>query len=275
LDFIDGPHRLPIREGDEVPLATWYLRKNGKICKSSIEVSIAFLQEKWATGDYDGILGFSMGGALGALIASYPDEFRGLKFVIVAGAPDIVEIRNLLSLGSIPENVRSLHLMGRTDTAVPMHRSQLLASSFHRPIIVEHAKGHLFPTKACILDFCLSFIVNSCRGVETPTTELQDSDFVFIFPQGFDSYDKNGENLCQSQAIAIAQSDEVEALQAIFPENISEISVLPSRAGDICASFVFDVSAADSSESINNPAVTRQYQRLCSQLKVKFTGIRL
>jgi predicted alpha/beta superfamily hydrolase len=58
-------------------------------------------------GPFDGIFGFSMGGAIASLIAMKPDLFPGLKFVILSGSPDIeqlITLKNLSSFSFIAED---------------------------------------------------------------------------------------------------------------------------------------------------------------------------
>ena len=65
LTYLNAPHILPLRPGDEVPLRTWYVRQDdGIVRKDTIEESLSFLEETWQSGDFDGILGFSQGGWL-------------------------------------------------------------------------------------------------------------------------------------------------------------------------------------------------------------------
>ena len=63
ITYLNAPHIVPLRPGDEVPLRTWYLREEGgKIRKETIEESLSFLEKAWKDGNFDGILGFSQGG---------------------------------------------------------------------------------------------------------------------------------------------------------------------------------------------------------------------
>lgn len=268
LEFIDAPHLLPMRAGNEVQLATWYCRVDGKIDLSSFEASLQFLETKWASGEYDGVFGFSMGGALGAVMASLPQRFPGLMFLIAAGSPDIGEMVTLFSLNAIPSHVRSVHVMGRADTAVPMERSILLAERFHTPITVEHSKGHLVPTKASILDFYIRFI--SCN--ESDVLRFDDPEFVCRFPTAIvlPIIDSKEQFLCASEAAAIAQREEVEALQAIYPQNVHEVSYpLPESAGDETVCFL--LSAPEQGASADGRFAS-QIQRLYKELRVKFIG---
>jgi hypothetical protein len=92
LFFVDGPYILPLKEGDEFQLRTWYHRDEAAnlVDDKSLNYSLEYLEEIWnRNGPFEGIIGFSMGGTMATLIASKPNVFKTLKFVIVAGAPNI------------------------------------------------------------------------------------------------------------------------------------------------------------------------------------------
>lgn len=66
ITYLNAPHALALRPGDEVPLRTWYMRRDrdGTIRKDTIEESLSLLEKTWRDGTFDGILGFSQGGGL-------------------------------------------------------------------------------------------------------------------------------------------------------------------------------------------------------------------
>jgi len=168
--------------------------------------------------------------------------------------------------------VRSLHIMGRADKAVPLSQSLLLAERFPKPIIIEHMKGHLVPTKACILDYYTQFIVSSCSSAVDDFRVFDDPDFVFRCERDIancSAVSDTRQMLCTSDACAISQREEIEALEAIFPENIHDISSPPMVAGDPTASFRISIplqNRLDNEQSV-------QFQRLCTELSIKFIGM--
>jgi len=101
---------------------------------------------------FDGIFGFSQGAALTGLLvglrspAGAADTRKPLSFdfaMMVGGF-----VSNDPSHASLYEShesyeLPSLHMMGRSDTIVPMVSSRRLASRFERPAIVEHDGGHV------------------------------------------------------------------------------------------------------------------------------------
>ena len=113
-------------------------------------------------GPFDGILGFSQGGAIAALMACRLDIFHGLKFVILAGAPDIKDLQFSASKESATPNAklttRSLHFAGALDAVVPPEHSLILAASFQFSQYVEHPQGHCIPTKPQYISIISTFL---------------------------------------------------------------------------------------------------------------------
>ena len=78
LTFVTGPHELPPTDPGSAPLNTWYSETSGGS-------SLAQLAEIWA---FDGVLGFSAGAATAMAVVARPEQFPGLRFAILAGAPE-------------------------------------------------------------------------------------------------------------------------------------------------------------------------------------------
>jgi Serine hydrolase (FSH1) len=112
------------------------------------------------SGPFDGIFGFSQGGAIGALMAVKPNLFPGLKFVILSSAPDIHELDNLsgTSTFAVTSVVNSLHFAGLADIVVPLSVSRVLASRFESSQFFEHEQGHCIPTKPGMIAIMASFL---------------------------------------------------------------------------------------------------------------------
>jgi acetyl esterase/lipase len=105
-----------------------------------------------AQGPFDGILGFSQGAALAALLVGLraPDgrttPERPIRFdfaIVVSGFSsndaDLARLYERRDAYDLP----SLHLIGRADAIVPSDDSRRLASRFRAPVIVEHGGGHV------------------------------------------------------------------------------------------------------------------------------------
>ncbi|XP_005314046.2 esterase OVCA2 [Chrysemys picta bellii] len=115
-------------------------------------------------GPFDGLLGFSQGAALAALVcalqqrgdARFPFEFA----ILVAGfksraAPHSSYYRE-------PIAVPSLHVLGDTDRVIPPGLSRELASHFVGPAVLTHPGGHFVPASAsqkrAYLEFLAKFL---------------------------------------------------------------------------------------------------------------------
>jgi acetyl esterase/lipase len=106
-------------------------------------------------GPFDGVLGFSQGAALAALLVGLraPDgsttSERPLRFqfaIVVSGfASNDGELAHLYERREAYD-LPSLHVIGgRADAIVPSDDSRRLASLFRAPQIVEHGGGHVVP----------------------------------------------------------------------------------------------------------------------------------
>lgn len=105
-------------------------------------------------GPFDGVLGFSQGAALAALLVGLraPDgpttAERPIRFdfaIVVGGfASNDRELARLYER-SAAYDLPSLHVIGRADAIVPSGDSRRLASQFRAPVVVEHGGGHVVP----------------------------------------------------------------------------------------------------------------------------------
>lgn len=187
LTVIDAPFILEELSTPEMSARTWFYREpeTNEINMESLKNSIELLQQTWhESGPYDGILGFSMGGTMAALMggsvlpkcdgtratgtgATGTAMFPELKFIICAGAVDVpsyleagIPTSNLPFLYPlcIPVCIQSLHIAGKTDTSVPIESSMALSGRFKDAIIVEHEQGHHIPMKAAVLQAIVEFV---------------------------------------------------------------------------------------------------------------------
>jgi len=101
IDYVDAPFELPLKQGDAIPMRTWYLRRgeddnysrSSSIDYESVEKTLNYHEAIWhssssSEGKYVGILGFSQGGMITAMVASLPHRYPGLQFAIIAGVLD-------------------------------------------------------------------------------------------------------------------------------------------------------------------------------------------
>ncbi|KAJ6797533.1 uncharacterized protein M6B38_123400 [Iris pallida] len=117
---------------------------------TNLEECISFLCDYMKeNGPFDGLLGFSQGATLSALLIGYQAQGKVLKdhppikfFVSISGSkfrdPSICDVAY-----RDPIKVRSLHLIGAKDwLKLP---SEELASAFESPLILRHPQGHTVP----------------------------------------------------------------------------------------------------------------------------------
>jgi len=220
--YVDGPHELPKREGEDVATRSWWMQGDEV---ATVEATLAELRGVWKElGPFDGVLGFSMGGALACALATRLEEFPGLSFVIAAGAPAASSIPGLWK-GSKCTGISlpSLHIFGTSDQVVPVSSSTELASRFVNPELYEHPQGHCLPSNRPSMDTYVAFLEKVHASLQI-----------------------KGES-CLSIESAQEQQDELEALVSMYPEKISILTPAPEGAGAPCAKF--EVSMETSADS--------------------------
>ncbi|KNA11736.1 hypothetical protein SOVF_132350, partial [Spinacia oleracea] len=117
---------------------------------TNLEECISYLCEYITTkGPFDGLLGFSQGATLSALLIGYQSQGKVLKdhppfkfFISVSGSkfriPSICEVAY-----KEPNKVKSVHFIGEKDwLKLP---SEDLAKAFRDPLIIRHPQGHTVP----------------------------------------------------------------------------------------------------------------------------------
>ncbi len=112
-------------------------------------------------GPFDGVFGFSQGATLtGLLVALDAARTSAVNFgfaILVGGfASADPEHAPLYRAGAF--HVPSVHIIGLADGVVPPQRSRALAESFHEPLILEHAGGHVVPATAEVLEGTRGFL---------------------------------------------------------------------------------------------------------------------
>lgn len=117
------------------------------------EKSIEYLKTVFSQmGPFDGILGFSQGAAMAALVSAHREEFKGnidFRFVILCSGFSV----NMSKYGKGSINCPSLHIFGYKegeDRQIGCQASRQLASLFENgcSVIIEHDSGHIIPTRS-------------------------------------------------------------------------------------------------------------------------------
>ncbi|CAH2219953.1 esterase OVCA2 [Pelobates cultripes] len=117
-------------------------------------------------GPFNGILGFSQGAALVAMLCSLMQRgdvrFKFDFAVLVAGFKSRASEHE--EYYQQPITVPSLHVYGETDRVIPDHMSQELVLHFEKPVTLTHAGGHFVPASAQQKKVYLEFLnmFNKC-----------------------------------------------------------------------------------------------------------------
>lgn len=279
--YHDGLHLLPLKAGDEVAMRAWYLRtSDGNINQASLEATLQDIDVIWRErGPFDGIFGFSMGGAMATIIASMPARFPGLHFVVVSGAPDL-DTRSISNTFAIPANVCSLHMIGLDDRTVLPRSSHALAKRFCSPREVEHELGHCVPLKAphiqCFMEFFQEMLqqrshmpitdnraaASAAQTVASNITTVAPPPPPPPAPSPVPRESKRTPaceySYCATDEVAMLQCEEIEVLTAMYPAEFTltkQHSTMtaepfpPTKMGDLCAAYhillVLDVDQFD------------------------------
>ena len=156
LTYVDAPFTCAEASGEAAAdvaadaatqRAWWRASEDGVARYDGWAASRAQLVAAWRAeggGGFDGILGFSQGAAVAAMLCA---EVRPRFAVLVAGfVPRDPEAAGALLAGV--EGVPSLHVIGRSDAIVETERSRALAALFAGADVVEHDGGHMLPSDA-------------------------------------------------------------------------------------------------------------------------------
>ncbi|RWS02840.1 hypothetical protein B4U79_07091 [Dinothrombium tinctorium] len=166
--FIDAPHSVPI--GDQNPegcdefKSWWFSEQDPNAFYSKKHSSICIGFEESLKGPFDGLLGFSQGGAMVALIAALIQQQKfdhKFKFTILFAAFQSENTAHE-KLYTQAIEIPTLFVIGQSDTVIPKELSEKLVSCFPYAEIIYHIGGHCVPSsssnKKQFIDFLNKFI---------------------------------------------------------------------------------------------------------------------
>lgn len=113
-------------------------------------------------GPFDGLLGFSQGAALAALVCALgrggDPRFPLPRFIILVSGfcPRGLGLEEPFLQG--PLSLPSLHVFGDTDRVIPAEESMQLASRFSGAVTLTHSGGHFIPAAATQRQAYLKFL---------------------------------------------------------------------------------------------------------------------
>ena len=208
------------------------------------------IQQVWSSnGTTRGILGFSQGARLAHLLVlchespHHPLRLEGLQYVIMVAGYEAPLPTNLIESITTKTTTTtttttmtklqtpSLHVFGSTDRLIPFTESQKVMQHYVQAQSHQHEGGHHVPMRAANVETYLKFIESHLPSGEASSSIKRES------------ADKNAATRIEAVAAVpptakkqqatvtepdeeclLAQREEVEALQAIFPEEFTLVS---------------------------------------------------
>ncbi|KAJ9466829.1 putative GTP-binding protein [Diplonema papillatum] len=165
LVFAEGACEMVKAEGDAVCLRQWWPDAEPKgrhgSRKDAVGRVAAAIGEQ-AGGPVVGLLGFSQGAALAALVLKHPDRPKSLLFGLLAGGcADDGDFRDAGCAdfsGPHPSDLPTLSFAGKTDPLVHPSLSRDLSNRFQNARFEKHDAGHVFPQNAAACAVVRSFV---------------------------------------------------------------------------------------------------------------------
>ncbi|KAM6242566.1 esterase OVCA2 [Porphyrio hochstetteri] len=179
LVLVNAPHPVPGGEGDgdgdgDDPPRGWWFSRPGTFEAGEAAPAPEGLEEALSAvaaalvehGPVDGLLGFSQGAALAAMVCSLrargDPRFPVAFAILVAGFASRAPAHS--HFYQEPIALPTLHVVGDTDAVIAAHLSRELAQRFVEPVIVTHPGGHFVPAAATQKKAYLDFLDRFCPG---------------------------------------------------------------------------------------------------------------
>lgn len=206
---------------------------------------------EWNNEQVVGIMGFSQGARLCHLLALLhressesntpePSWFPSLQFVImVAGYDAPLPDQHLHLWPSCsgvpvprPLTLPSMHVWGLGDLLISPSQSESVSLVYNNPTTYVHPGKHFVPTKGPDMQAYLDFIRSSM------TSEVQEDEEI-IPPTQTALVEQSAlpSQTVPDEESAAMQQDEVQALEAIFPEEIQIVSPTQEMDGEVKFDF--------------------------------------
>ncbi|XP_041582725.1 esterase OVCA2 [Vulpes lagopus] len=166
-----GPDSEPCLPPEEQPRGWWFSEQEADVfnalsqptvCRGLEEALGTVAQALKRLGPFDGLLGFSQGAALAALVCALGQagdaRFPLPKFIILVSGFCPRGLGPEESVLQGPLSLPSLHVFGDTDCVIPSQESMQLASRFTGAITLTHPGGHFIPVAAAQRQAYLNFL---------------------------------------------------------------------------------------------------------------------
>uniref|UniRef100_A0A8B9Q5J2 Esterase OVCA2 n=1 Tax=Apteryx owenii TaxID=8824 RepID=A0A8B9Q5J2_APTOW len=166
LVALSAPHPVSDGDSDDDPRGWWFSgpgtfeAQEEAAAPAGLEESLSAVAAALAErGPFDGLLGFSQGAALAAMVCALrargDPRFPVAFAILVAGFASRAPAHG--HFYRQPIALPTLHVVGDTDAVIAPHLSQELAQRFVEPVVVAHPGGHFVPAaapqKKAYLDF--------------------------------------------------------------------------------------------------------------------------
>ncbi|THV05713.1 hypothetical protein K435DRAFT_744632 [Dendrothele bispora CBS 962.96] len=156
---IGGP---PRSEDDPATIARAWWRWNPDVLKAiGLEDTLAYLRERLRVDRFDGVMGFSQGAGLAALLSALLERPEVYPPFLVDGKPPhppfkfCIAVSGFKLLDPLAHEVfgsgystPTLHIIGKTDVIVTEERAKTLMDISFNKRVEEHEGGHFVPSKS-------------------------------------------------------------------------------------------------------------------------------
>ena len=155
---MQAPFLVPVMDGQNTPADEsfgWWRFNEAKTEYAGVDESVARIRAEIAAhGPFDGLLGFSQGATMTAVMAHLtegetPAPFRFVMcFCGFQPRDDVLAPALAARAADGPKiAIPSMHVLGLKDTLIVPERARALAAAFADPIVIESPdSGHFIPT---------------------------------------------------------------------------------------------------------------------------------
>ena len=164
--FTDAPHSL---EGESDSFAWYFVNKSDRRLEpSGLDLSLAHLQSLLEQHQPNGIIGFSQGASIFALLCSQTDmaaKFPSVKFAMLFGCPLLHKVEHNAT-GLLGCTIPTLVVSGTSDAVIDCNEGRQLSQLYANSKFLQHEGGHYVPSNSAVKATYLNFL-NSLDGGST------------------------------------------------------------------------------------------------------------
>jgi len=181
LDALGAHEASTASEDPALKPRGWWRSDVTRMRTDGLEESLAFLRDILRTQRFEGVLGFSQGAALAALVAALLERPQTYPPFLVDGEPPhppfkfCVAVSGFKVPGPLSAAIFSdgyatptLHVLGRNDILVVEERSRTLINVSIGKRVVEHDGGHFVPSRASWRTFLKAYMLDPTGYVPSP-----------------------------------------------------------------------------------------------------------